>query len=978
MNNDNDILSEDLDHIKISSSYCCSPENCHMYIPKIKFQLKIFHLNIRSIGNTVNFNLFIASLSRLNINMDILVLSECWLSKCPHIPKIPGFLNYNTKFYNQNDGVVIYVRDTLDCTISEPDLLEANCLLIKSADIAILAIYRPPSFKNVSIFLDSLDQLLTTVKSCNTVAIIGDININIVSNPSGKNSDTYLDLTAAHAMLPGHLFPTCSDSCLDHVMLKTSMSAATVVLDSPITDHVAVILFLGHSMEIKNAPRFKTTTNIPECVTELEKCSFDSILNCKDAEVAASMLVTTVSSIVTAKSRTIKIAGRKKIIKPWITTGLLRCIRHRDKLYRKTKQEPNNETIILIYKRYRTFCNNLLKRVKAQYEALEFKKRQKRPRDTWKLIKQIANLNSSTSTSIELLSLAENQVASANIVNNYFSNVGKNLASKIGSNGLQLHPNTTPFQNSINSMVLLNTDCKEINSVILGLKQNCAIGWDGISTTLIKAASHVLIPILNHVFNLCFDTGVFPTVFKKALVHPIYKGGDRDNVSNYRPISVLSTFSKILEKILNNRLLSYLKTNDILARNQYGFRPGVSTEDAVVELTSIVGKHLNGKCKALCMFLDLSKAFDTVSLPVLVNKLKKIGVRGIVIDLFKSYLTDRSQSVVINNIISKSADMEFGVPQGSVLGPTLFLIYINDLCKLSLLNSDIVTYADDTAIIVHGKSWDQVRTLAQSAIISVNNWLSLNLLTLNLTKTNYITFSPVMASQPDTNFKLVAHQCGSYDNQACNCIILSRTHKTKYLGVIIDANLSWTYHIESLTARVRKLIYVFKKLRSGADQLTLKTVYYALAQSIMSYCISAWGAAGKTFMLRLERSQRAILKVMAFKPRLFPTVEIYNLWQVLSIRKLYVLSAIIRKHSQTQYDPQIMTRRRFDLVCKGDSVTLSTLARYYYFISPILYNRINRILNIYPLSIVACKYKIINWLKTLSYDEVEALIKFEY
>lgn len=186
-------------------------------------------------------------------------------------------------------------------------------------------------------------------------------------------------------------------------------------------------------------------------------------------------------------------------------------------------------------------------------------------------------------------------------------------------------------------MAIFNTDAQEIEQIILGLSLDSAVGWDGISTTLVREGRHIIVPILCHVFNLCLESGVFPSVFKKALVHPIYKSGDRYSVNNYRPIAVLTTFSKILEKILSKRLLNYLNSQDIIARNQYGFRSGKSTEDAVLELTNTVANNVKNKVKTIAIFLDLSKAFDTISVPLLLIKLNKIGIRGLTFEIFKSY-----------------------------------------------------------------------------------------------------------------------------------------------------------------------------------------------------------------------------------------------------------------------------------------------------------------------------------------------------
>ncbi|CAB3246778.1 unnamed protein product [Arctia plantaginis] len=469
-------------------------------------------------------------------------------------------------------------------------------------------------------------------------------------------------------------------------------------------------------------------------------------------------------------------------------------------------------------------------------------------------------------------------------------------------------------------------------------------------------------------------TGTFPSVFKRALVHPIYKSGDRDSVSNYRPISVLSTLSKIIEKILNNRLLNYLNSNKIIVDNQYGFRQNKKTEDAVLELTSSVAKNINNKLKTIGIFLDLSKAFDTVSIPLLLMKLELIGIRGLPLNIFKSYLTNRTQSVTIGGYTSGLEHLNCGVPQGSVLGPTLFLIYINDLCKLSPSNAKIITYADDTVLLIHGKSWDDARSFAVSALQTIMNWLANNLLTLNLEKTKFITFSPRIASQPPSSFSLSARLCSTTQN--CNCIAIKRTDFIKYLGVYVDSMLTWKEQIRSLVPRVRKLIFVFKHLRTAANLQTLKMVYFALAHSMLTYCVTAWGGSVKSLMLPLERSQRAVLKVMTRKPILFPTKELYDLCKLPTVRHSFLLSTILRKHAELPFDAVSIARiRRSDRVCHIEVARFEILKRQYHFISPVLYNRVNRILNVNPVTLRTCKLVTNQWLHTLNYEELELMAK---
>ncbi|CAH2095676.1 unnamed protein product [Euphydryas editha] len=342
----------------------------------------------------------------------------------------------------------------------------------------------------------------------------------------------------------------------------------------------------------------------------------------------------------------------------------------------------------------------------------------------------------------------------------------------------------------------------------------------------------------------------------------------------------------------------------------------------------------------------------------------------------ESYLSNRKQRVKIGDLTSADVQVTYGVPQGSVIGPTLFLIYINPLCSLKLDHCRIFTFADDTAMIFYGKTWQDVRTKAEEGLRIATRWLQANILTLNESKTKFLTFGTSKATLPEDNFTIKIHGCRDIIAQSCQCTEIERLHTIKYLGVLVDETLTWKPHIELIAERVRKLIYIFRYLRQVADSNLIKTVYFALAQSILSFCLLAWGGANKTNMIVIERAQRALLKVMTFKPYKFSTWELYTECEVLSVRKLFILQTILAQHKKVSYTAsKKYSSRRIKNVCPALRVRTTFIKKFQCFIGPHLYNKMNKILSINSLNQYDCKHKIINWLKSLSYDEVENLFK---
>lgn len=559
-----------------------------------------------------------------------------------------------------------------------------------------------------------------------------------------------------------------------------------------------------------------------------------------------------------------------------------------------------------------------------------------------------------------------------NDINKYFVNVGKMLAEKITETPSNYLPNTS--DSHANSFVLLPTDLNEIITLIKSLKVDCSTGLDMISAKILKSFILILATPIKHICSLAFDTGVFPDRFKTSRILPIYKAGDRDCVNNYRPISILPTLSKILERLLNNRLTSFLKKNEILAKNQFGFRSKKSTADAVHELTDFVVNNLDKKKKTVGIFLDLSKAFDTVSVPILVSKLEKIGIRGVQLNLFKDYLMNRKQCVQIENHTSEELDIEYGVPQGSILGPTLFLIYINDLCLTSLTNGKIITYADDTVLLFSGDSWQEVYSTAQNGFDSVNKWLRSNILTLNSDKTRVVNFF-IRETNIQINHDIVYHNCLNFKSTNCSCPKIQKTTSIKYLGVIIDDKLNFYAHLDLLSARIRKLIVIFKNLRHVSDWKLLKSVYLALCQSLLTYCITSWGGTAKTHLLKVERAQRAVLKVCHFLPFHFSTNELYKKCDVLTVRQLYIAQTVLKQHSSKSYDPTVRAKkRRKDIVCRVTAPNTKFAKHFFCFQGGNLYNKANRALAIHDNNKISCKINVQNWLKKQDYDTTEGLL----
>ncbi|KOB76811.1 putative tick transposon [Operophtera brumata] len=341
-----------IDTLTLNKPELCLPEACGANITSNGKAITILMMNVRSVNK--NFAALELLLCRLDLECDIIILTECWIE---NNKQFPSMTNYNKAYtkncINQNGGVIVYSRSGIDIIIEEPSFLEANCLLLRiGVNVAIVALYRSPSFSKIDPFLDSLDSVLTNIKQFQTISVIGDLNIDIREHNYDGRSASYLELLASHGLIPSHTFPTRDNKCLDHVMLKSKCQCKTIVLDTYITDHRPVILNIVSKYANSICPK-KVTTRIDliKVGQQIKLLDFLDVLQSLDSNMATSLLMNKLMEVVKANTRLFKVPHNQRIIKPWITPGILRCIRTRDKMHTNIKENPNSNILKITYLR---------------------------------------------------------------------------------------------------------------------------------------------------------------------------------------------------------------------------------------------------------------------------------------------------------------------------------------------------------------------------------------------------------------------------------------------------------------------------------------------------------------------------------------------------------------------------------------------------------------------------------------------------
>ncbi len=365
---------------------------------------------------------------------------------------------------------------------------------------------------------------------------------------------------------------------------------------------------------------------------------------------------------------------------------------------------------------------------------------------------------------------------------------------------------------------------------------------------MLKNTSHTISTSLTDLFNLSLSSGIVPTDWKLSNIIPVFKGkGDPHHVSNYRPISLLSVPSKIIERIVHNRVLKYLISNSLLSSKQFGFRPGSSTQEALLTTTNDWSRNLDKGISTAAVFFDLSKAFDKVPHCQLISSLHKIGIAGPLLMWFKSYLTDRSQKVVVDGQCSVTLPVSSGVPQGSILGPLLFSIYLNPLDGVSLSDgSSLALYADDIVLyrpIVSALDAD----FLQRDVNTIVNWTEGAGLSLNTNKTKFILFSH-KRRHPVTPIKV-------HDSA------ISVVDSVRYLGVTLTSDLKWNTHISNTCSRARQQLGIIHRSFKEANSSVSLHLYRMVVLPTLDYCSSVWDPHLKILSDKLQSVQKLALRL---------------------------------------------------------------------------------------------------------------------
>ncbi|KXJ15113.1 putative RNA-directed DNA polymerase from transposon X-element [Exaiptasia diaphana] len=561
---------------------------------------------------------------------------------------------------------------------------------------------------------------------------------------------------------------------------------------------------------------------------------------------------------------------------PWIDYDLVRKMRKRDLLKRQHAM-TNDPDLWLEYKKSRNDVNNCIKIAKRKYYTENLEANVQDQRKTWKLLNELQNRQSVKGSISELKmgdATLKDPTSIAEAFNSHFTNVGPNLAQSISHTDIDPLSYLKPVSSSFSFHEVTN---KDVLLLLQNLNSKKATGPDKIPAKLLKLAGNIISPSLTKIFNCSLSSGIFPEDWKVARVSPVYKAGTKSDPNNYRPISVVPIVAKIFEKLVHNQLYRYLATNNLLANNQSGFRSLHSTLTALIDANNSWCVNIDKGLINGVVFIDLKKAFDTIDHKILIQKLKVYGIDRNTLPWFESYLLNRQQHCSINGHISKDRNLSVGVPQGTLLGPLLFLIYINDLPNSIGLGHSRM-YADDTSISFAAQTKHELQTLINRELSNVNIWLKSNKLSLNVAKTEFMTIGSRQRLMTQANAPIDIHIESSK---------IKQVSKTKSIGVIIDETLSWAEHVNYISKKISSAIGALKRVRCFIDQATAAKIYKAIIEPHFNYCSPVFDGISQKLDDKLQKLQNRAARIVtrsSFDESAKPLLDMLG-WDTVSVAR---------------------------------------------------------------------------------------------
>lgn len=885
------------------------------YFDLTEAQFKILFQNIQSIYNKQDI---LEAFLEQHTTYQALCISETWLS--PEKLNMINLTNYKiAASYCRNlrtgGGVCILLKNHIEYIerkeISEMSIeyvLEICAIELVKEDILLLNLYF--NGKKEDQFYEQLGNILNYVTKKFTkykIILGGDFNINTLLNNNKTNKLLHfmLEYRLNHLINNPTRISKTTSTCLDQIFINFQDNNLFVTTeDFGLSDHMGNIVHLKLHTQNKNIiwyteKRKFTKTNMDKYKLQLNSIDWSNLLKThKDVNYNYNIFQQNLKNILDDCIPKKRITLKNKYKKHWLTTGIKKSCNNKRLLKILTIKSNNNEILSKYYKQYEKTLKKAIITSKKIHYINKIKHSNNKVKTMWHIIRERTNkVNLKTKKNIKLQinnEIITNPKQVADIFNKYFSSVGEAIQPQ--AKGL---PVLNP---SVNSIFLNHVELNEIYKLLKQLKNKTSHGIDDLPPMLFKHCAKELSYPLWFLINQSFNEGVFPDQLKHSLIKPIHKKNIKTDPTNYRPIALLPTTSKIYEKAIYDRIYKFCEKYNILSECQNGFRKNKSTIFAVYKYIQEIHNIINDKKYAIGILIDMTKAYDKVQYNILLSKLYDIGIRGSTHNLLKSYLHNRKQTIEIEYFNTQTKNIEkirsdtipvnASIPQGSVLGCLLFLIYINDFAEA--LNEYCVMFADDISILIASKDPTHLNKKLTNILNKTKDWLSQHNLQINLSKTKVMSFHPHQKQRLNLNFK------SNFDGKDFE---FKNVNEHTLLGLIIDTNVNWKQHIVKIHRKLSSFSYALGEIKKTTDLATAITTYYAYAYAWLSYGVILWGSS--TDVPSLLTMQKKLIRIMANIESTDSCRPYFAKYKILTLPCIYIyeMCKFVRKH------PSLFTKR---------------------------------------------------------------------
>ena len=782
-----------------------------------------------------------------NKQLDIFGLNEtrldCTISN--NELQITGYCLIRNDRSRRGGGVAIYIRDSishnicLDLNNTELEVIWCKINPKHKASFLLCCAYRAPSSsvsQSMNSFMLSVDQAFS--KNLDII-IMGDININCdQQNYEGNAICNLCNLYNMKQLVEEPTRVTLNTKTLIDVIL-TSMPEKhkhTTVFHTTLSDHFMVCTeILYHSRQEFKEIKCRTFKNFNASEFIDDVSLFLSSMNYEDSLETLWHIFKEGFKDISNKHAPLRSYRVKANSQPWISQDIVNLMKERDKLY-KEAISTDNDNLYSVYRKTRNYVTQRIRNEKKKYFESQILSNNDN-QQLWRSVKIILGDSKTSSVPVDVTS---------DEFNTYFSNIGTEINKSFTDN-------TTYWRGpeSIYNFIFKNVSEGEIYEYLLKLPDKSNNDILGFDSKLLRIAASVIRKPSAFMINISFNTGVVLSDWKKARICPIYKGkGSKTEKSNYRPISFLGHITKIFEKCAHGQLLSYLEQHDFISVDQSAFIKHHSTQTLLLKVVDNWLENIeNGLITGICYF-DVAKCFDSISHDILLFKMGKYGIRNTEINWFKSYLNGRLQATYCHNILSNVSPICAGIPQGSILGPLLFVLFMSDL---SMGIFEIFKYADDTMIDCFAETMDPLNSEIQMNIDNVDTWFKQNKLRLNINKTSLMYIGT--RQRLDTCVEVTSDPL-KMDDQ-----IITINDNYTYLGLTVDGTLSWNKHVDMLCNKLKPRLGVLYRLSQILPRHCLVNIYFALIQSVIDYGLTLWGHTSNSNINKVQKFQNRAARI---------------------------------------------------------------------------------------------------------------------